>query len=255
MSTVREQLQAVVDKYAGVRGGESEVDGGPGAELGGEGAGVEVVNDERLPMYARLRGKFPVRKRAAVLVLFGALDSIPAVHPSEVVPSDLDVLLLRRSDGLRSHAGQIAFPGGGWEEGDETLVDTALREAVEETGLDPDGVKVLGTLPVTPTVSGYEVTPVLAVWEKPSKVAPVDVNESVDVFRTPVADLLSDDVRCITEFERDGKPFRMPAYRLQQGVLWGFTATVLTSILTDAGWLETGWMRPSANPVKVEPKV
>ena len=247
MSTVREQLQAVVDMYAGVRGGESGLEGGPGGS-GSEG------NVERLPMYARLRGKFPVRKRAAVLVLFGALDSVPAVHSSEVVPADLDVLLLRRSDGLRSHAGQIAFPGGGWEEGDATLVDTALREAVEETGLDPEGVTVLGTLPVTPTVSGYEVTPVLAVWEKPSKVSPVDVNESVDVFRTPVADLLSADVRCITEFERNGKPFRMPAYRLQQGLLWGFTATVLTSILTDAGWLETGWMRPAANPVKVKPK-
>ena len=89
---------------------------------------------------------------AAVLILFGVLDHLPSDHEAQAraVSRDLDVLLLARATTLRSHAGQIAFPGGRLDDGDDGPIVAALREAQEETGLDPAGVEVLGTLEEIP---------------------------------------------------------------------------------------------------------
>ena len=84
----------------------------------------------------------PGARPAAVLILFGVLDSLPSARdaPAGVVSRDLDVLLLARATTMRSHAGQVAFPGGRVDPEDSGPVDAALREAGEETGLDPAGV-------------------------------------------------------------------------------------------------------------------
>ena len=93
-----------------------------------------------------------------MLILFGESDGQP------------DVLLIERAHDMRSHAGQPAFPGGGVDDTDDGPIGAALREASEETGLDPDGVEVAG--PVLPDLwvppSGFVVTPVLAWWRQPS---------------------------------------------------------------------------------------
>ena len=104
----------------------------------------------------------PLSKEAAVLILFGVLDNSPSTGEfdgcPEKVGADLDVLLLVRAATLRSHAGQPAFPGGKVDPEDYALAEStgepvahiaALREAVEETGLDPAGVQVLGHLAAT----------------------------------------------------------------------------------------------------------
>ncbi|RII43788.1 CoA pyrophosphatase [Galactobacter valiniphilus] len=193
--------------------------------------------------YARLRrvrppaGDRPARS-ASVLVLFGALDGHPAEHPSAAVPADLDVLLVVRASTLRDHAGEIAFPGGGADPEDADAVATALREAVEETGLDPAGVQVLGALPLAPTVSNFTVTPVLGWWSEPSEVGVVDAGESAAVFRMPVADLLDPANRCMTVLERAGREWTMPAFRTQHGLLWGFTAAILDGLFEELGWGE-----------------
>src|SRR5680860_903713 len=123
----------------------------PRAELAAlceRGLDWRVDSTRRLPDASRAR-------RAAVLVLFGVLDSVPAQAsaPGQVpghVARDLDVLLLRRAATLGSHPGQIAFPGGRLEASDSGPIAAAMREAVEETGLDPAGLEPLGTLPVFP---------------------------------------------------------------------------------------------------------
>ena len=78
---------------------------------------------------------------AAVLILFGVLDALPSAHEAQdaAVSRDLDVLLLARATTLRAHPGQVAFPGGRLDPGDDGPVAAALREANEETGLDPAG--------------------------------------------------------------------------------------------------------------------
>ena len=175
-------------------------------------------------------------RRAAVLVLFGVLDSVPA--ESDVpIASDLDVLLQRRASTMGHHPGQISFPGGGVDDSDADMAATALREAVEETGLEPTGVEMLGPLPALGLpVSNNLVTPVLAWWARASEVAAVDHRETVEVFRMPVADLIDPGNRATLVFRRDAIEYRTPAFQVGDSFVWGFTALVLDRIFDALDW-------------------
>ncbi len=184
-------------------------------------------------------------REAAILVLFGVLDGMPSSRTAraDAVPRDLDVLLLARASTLRAHPGQIAFPGGRLDPADAGPIDAALREACEETGLDPAGVDVLGTLERVPLAfSRHVVTPVLGWWRQPSEVRVVDVAESSAVFRAPVAELLDPSRRGSTVLWRDGREWRGPAFSLQTSAgpqtVWGFTAMVLDGLFDRLGWTE-----------------
>ncbi|MFI6425966.1 NUDIX hydrolase [Promicromonospora sp. NPDC050880] len=192
------------------------------------------------------RGDFTADARpASVLVLFGVLDDLPAdraANPDVAVPADLDVLLLARAATLRSHAGQVAFPGGRAEDG-EDAVAAALREAEEETGLDPAGVEVLGAFGELPMpVSNHVVTPVLGWWARPTPVRVVDVAESAHVFRAPVADLLDPGNRFTTVLRRGRQTWRGPGFHVHDGdlthLVWGFTAGILDAVFDQLGWTE-----------------
>lgn len=179
-------------------------------------------------------------RRSAVLILFGALDRTPAEGASFSVPPELDVLLTRRADRMRHHAGQIAFPGGGVEPGDADRAATALREAQEETGLDPAGVEIFGSLPeVHIPVSNNLVTPVVGWWQLPSKVA-ADHSESVEVFRAPVAELLDPSARGTSVLRGPNATHRGAAFELSDRfggrVVWGFTGILLATIFDELEW-------------------
>ena len=176
---------------------------------------------------------------AAVLVLLGGLDDRPAHHRSRAVPPGLDVLLVARADTLTHHAGQISFPGGRVDPQDAGPVAAALREAVEETGLDPAGVEVLGTVgELTLPVSDHRVTLVLAWWAQPSPVDVVDAGESAAVFRAPVADLLDPENRRTVVTTRRVRTHRSPGFLVGGHLVWGFTALVLDRLFDDLGWTE-----------------
>ncbi|MFF0910429.1 NUDIX hydrolase [Microbacterium enclense] len=184
-------------------------------------------------------------REAAVLILFGVLDGMPSTREARVgaVPRELDVLLLARAATLRAHPGQVAFPGGRLDPGDDGPVAAALREAEEETGLDPSGVDVLGTLERVPLAySRHLVTPVIGWWRRPSRVGVVDAAESAAVFRAPVADLLAPAHRGVTVLHRDGREWRGPAFVVPRPggshLVWGFTAMLLDGLFDRLGWTE-----------------
>jgi len=197
----------------------------------------------------------PGSRPAAVLMLFGTLDDVPSEDAqTRAVSRDLDVLLLARATTLRSHAGQVAFPGGRIDPGDGGPVEAALREAREETGLDPRGVDVLGALPEVPLAfSRHVVTPVLAWWRHPSPVRVVDEAESAAVFRAPVADLINPDNRGTSVIRRAGEEYRGPAFLVPHAggehLVWGFTGMLLDGLFDRLGWSEE-WDRSREIPLE-----
>lgn len=175
-------------------------------------------------------------RRAAILMLFGALDNVPAASVKLLAPADLDVLLLQRAQTLDDHPGLVAFPGGGIDQG-ESVIEAALREGEEETGLDPAGVEVLGIMPELALPRGnFLVKPVLAWWAAQSPVRVVDYGESAQVFRVPVRDLLDPDNRVTATVSRAGETFESPAFTVNGLVVWGFTGMILSQLFDQLGW-------------------
>ncbi|MEU0223067.1 CoA pyrophosphatase [Streptomyces sp. NPDC006284] len=197
-------------------------------------------------------------RQSAVLILFGGGEGqgegggeSAAQDGRGGVVRGPELLLMERAGTLRSHAGQPAFPGGALdpEDGDpqgEGPLRAALREAEEETGLDPAGVQLFGVLPrLYIPVSGFVVTPVLAWWREPSPVGAVDPNETARVFTVPVADL-TDPGNRVTAVHPSGH--RGPAFLVESTLVWGFTAGVIDRLLHFAGW-ELPWDREKQVPL------
>lgn len=148
----------------------------------------------------------------------------------------LEVLLIERAHDGSPHSGQPALPGGAVEEQDVDLVATALREAHEETGLEPAAVTVLAVLPrLHLAFSGYAVTPVVAHWHSPSPVWARDPAEVAEVLQVPLRELLNPGNRIMVRHPGGG---RGPAFRVRGLVVWGFTAALLSGLFEALGWDE-----------------
>lgn len=161
-------------------------------------------------------------RAAAVLVLLGSGARGP------------EVLFVERSATLRTHAGQIAFPGGAADPTDTDLVDTALREAEEEAGVQRAGVEVLGLLPPAHVaVSGFDVTAVVGWWREPGLVGAVDAREVASVPVVPVAELTDPANRASV---RHPSGYTGPAFEVAGHLIWGLTAHLLDGVLELAGW-------------------
>lgn len=138
----------------------------------------------------------------------------------------LSMLLTVRSERMRSHRGQISFPGGGRDPGDADAIGNALREAQEEIGLDPARVEVVGYLDDYPTLTRYMVTPVVGMIEAVPQWL-LDANEVAEVFEVPLAVVL--DTRSYERkvFSREG--VNVPFFELnwERHRIWGATAGML----------------------------
>ncbi len=162
------------------------------------------------------------------------------------------VLLTRRADTLRHHSGEVAFPGGMWEPGDQFPHMTALRESEEEIGLPRDQVKVLGCLQEMPTRRQTRVMPVVGIM--PSEITlQQNVEEIADIFTVPIA-FFQNDQRYRTDiFQRQQgdciKRHWVPAYQYDEYLIWGFTAAVLVQLLSRC--FDTPLQRENSAPEKI----
>lgn len=163
-------------------------------------------------------------RRGAVLMLFGEDEHGP------------EILLTERSHTMRSHPGQVSFPGGGIDAG-ETPYDAALREAWEETGLNPDGVEVFAELPeLWLPPSNYAVTPILGWWAEPSPVTTHSVEEVHAIHRVPISDLVEPTHRIQV---RHPSGWLGPGFLIGENrdvILWGFTAGIISRLFEHVGW-------------------
>jgi len=167
-------------------------------------------------------------RRSAVLMLFA----------DDPAGSGFDILLTERAHTLRSHAGQVSFPGGRLDPDDDGPVTAALRETFEETGADPAGIRVFGRiadLGILPSRSS--VAPILGYWAVPSAVGAVDPAEVARVLRVPLATLADPTTRVRVSTPRG---WVGPGFVVDDLLVWGFTGGVLAATLRLCG-LEVPW--------------
>ena len=180
-----------------------------------------LADPARLDLAVAIRPGIGARP-AAVLILVGDGESGP------------EILFVERPTTMRTHAAQIAFPGGAADPGDVDLADTALREAAEETGVDRTGIEVLGQLPPAHVeVSGFDVSAVVGWWARRSPVSAVDPREVASVLVVPVAVLVDAANRAQV---RHPSGYTGPAFVVYGHLIWGLTAHLLDGVLDLAGW-------------------
>ena len=144
------------------------------------------------------------------------------------------LLYTRRTDKVESHKGQVSFPGGACDDGETTPEQTALREADEEVGIDPNHVKILGRLANLITISHFRVTPVVGVIQWPT-VFRVGEHEVARVFTIPLGWLANSSNRW--QFEVQGRKRSLIAYHPYDGeLLWGATARMTVDFLKVLGY-------------------
>ena len=141
----------------------------------------------------------------------------------------LQVVLTKRAMHLKHHAGQISFPGGKVEPEDETIIDTALREAEEEIGLSPEYVSIIGQMPVYQTITGFSVIPVVAVI--PDYISfSIDENEVAEIFNVPLRHFLDTDNQHSIEVQHKGRSHHVNFMPYKNYHIWGATASMLKDL-------------------------
>ncbi|MGZ3239445.1 MAG: CoA pyrophosphatase [Burkholderiaceae bacterium] len=175
---------------------------------------VPEISDEN-----RVRQMTAQLTRAAVLLPIVMRDAGPTL------------LLTQRTAHLTDHGGQISFPGGRMEETDASPIETALRETEEEVGLDRRHIEVIGTLPDYATITGYLVTPVVAIVHPPFELR-ADPFEVAEIFEVPLSFLMDgmNHQRRIIDFPKElGRRsfYSMPYERF---FIWGATAGMLRNL-------------------------
>ena len=186
-------------------------------------AGAEAISADQLTRFTPPPGGDA--RAGAVLMLFGE------------GPQGGELLLTERAHDMRSHPGQVSFPGGSVDPG-ETAVEAALREAQEEVGVEPSSVEVFGRLPeLWLPPSNYAVTPILGWWREPGVVSVVSAAEVHAIHHVPIAELLDPEHRIQVRHPRIG--YESPGFLIgpdKDVILWGFTGGIIARLFDFLGW-------------------
>jgi 8-oxo-dGTP pyrophosphatase MutT (NUDIX family) len=176
----------------------------------------------------RLRPRLIRTEDATALDVHGRTDAAVLVPLYLDERGDLHAVFTKRRDDMRKHPGEISFPGGRQDDG-EDLPATALREACEEIGLDPGGVEVIGALAPTPTiVTNYAIYPFVGVIDAGRRwtLSPDEVSE---VLELRIADVRDGYAR--RRLLRRGLPIRTDTYQVGDHTIWGATARIVGDLL------------------------
>ena len=141
----------------------------------------------------------------------------------------MQVLLTRRTDALRHHAGQVSFPGGRIEPEDVDAVAAATRETFEEVGIPGSKIAPLGYLDALTTITGFRVLPVVATIER-DYIARPDPDEVADVFEVPLGFLLDPANLASLSLEHRGRPRQVWEFTYPGQRIWGVTAAILLNL-------------------------
>ena len=162
--------------------------------------------------------RFSYEKQAAVMIIVAARKERE------------EILFIKRAEYMASHGGEVAFPGGKWEEGDQGLLDTAYRETHEEVGISSASLRLRGEMPSGYTGKGVKVTPYAAdlVKDLPLKVCDFEIESA---FWAPVGEFLADNRVRTDIFTHDGHEYWSPVYEYGGYTVWGFTARTLVYFL------------------------
>ena len=167
-----------------------------------------------------VEGQQPGARKSAVLLALFEEDG------------ELYLAFIRRASTLRSHSGEIAFPGGGVERGDASLAVTAMREAQEEIGLDPERVEMLGVLPpVFTVVSNYLIVPVVAYLPRGLGLLTLEPSEVTELILAPLRKLADPAIAHTEEWTRGGRTRTMYFYDYGSYHIWGATGRILHAFL------------------------
>lgn len=161
-------------------------------------------------------------------------------RPAAVIVPILDygdhatILLTKRTSHLTAHAGQVCFPGGTWEESDDSLLATALRECDEELAISPDAIRIIGTGRGRVTATGYQITPFIGHIPAPLDYTP-DPNEVESAFELPLEMALSKALYQSMEVTYKGVERAHDVLYHQEHCIWGATAGILRDICRMVG--------------------
>lgn len=185
---------------------------------------VDLETGERMPRVPPPGGD---SRRAAVLV------------PVLLEPDGARLVYTVRKDHLQDHAGQISFPGGSRDPGDNSLLETALREAEEEIDLSPDLVEVVGELEemyIPP--SDFRVSPFVGLLQPEAELT-LHPDEVEEIFTVPLAELMSPETFRKVPWTRDGRDYEVPVFAVEGPTprnIWGATAAMTAALLVRLGW-------------------
>ena len=233
-----------------VRGGPQVIPRPDGWRPGARAPWAHLAAVDRRPSLADVRrtlGNAPAARPVAVEAEGVRASAVLApIYEHEGEPH---VVLTRRSWDLRSHRGEVSFPGGGWEPGDVDLVATALRETCEEIGIAPDGIEVVGELDHLTTVSSRSfIVPYVGILPGPPDTRP-DPREVEEVLHVGLAELLADGVFHEEVWRRGAVERPIWFFELVGDTVWGATAAMLRQLLavvtgTDPGPPLRPWDAP-----------
>lgn len=218
------------------RGGPQEIPRPPGTRSGGPPPWGDLGPDERALTLDRITRRLVDSgpPRPASIEFDGARHNAVLAPLYEADDGEVHIVLTRRAWHMRSHTGEVSFPGGGYEEGDDHLASTALREAEEEIGLVPADVEIIGELDHLATfVSRNAIVPYVGVVDGLPELQP-DHTEVDAILHVPLSELLSPEVFHEELWGRGDRWVRMFFFELYGDTVWGATASMLRQLLTIA---------------------